>query len=255
VSARHERLLRDAYEAFNARDIERALTLMHVDVDWPNALEGGRVRGREGVQAYWERQFEAIDSQVRPLRIEQAPDGRMVVTVHQLVRDRAGKLLSDQTVEHRYVITEGLIERMDVGDRPTIRGAIEEDVASVLDLWEAAGGPVSVTDTREGLLGLLSTDRDALLIAESGGSVVGSLIAAWDGWRGGFYKLVVGPDYRRRGLATELLRAGERHLRARGAVRLTAIVVEDDLAAMGFWQTAGYERQQNRTRWVRRLDA
>ena len=30
-----EQLLRRAYEAFNARDIEAAIVLMHPDVDWP----------------------------------------------------------------------------------------------------------------------------------------------------------------------------------------------------------------------------
>jgi hypothetical protein len=32
--------LRRAYEAFNARDVEAALALMHSDVDWPNAIKG-----------------------------------------------------------------------------------------------------------------------------------------------------------------------------------------------------------------------
>jgi ribosomal protein S18 acetylase RimI-like enzyme len=137
-----------------------------------------------------------------------------------------------------------------------IRSATEQDISSVRDLWETAGGPVSVSDTREGLLRLLARDADALLLAESGGVVIGSLIAAWDGWRGSFYKLVVHPDHRRQGLATELLAEGERRLRARGAVRLTAIVIDDDPAAMGFWgaEGSGYEYQQHRVRFVRHLD-
>jgi ribosomal protein S18 acetylase RimI-like enzyme len=137
----------------------------------------------------------------------------------------------------------------------TIRSATEKDLASVLDLWETTGGPVSVSDTREGLSHLLAYDGDALLLAESGGIVIGSLIAAWNGWRGSFYKLVVHPDRRRQGLATELLREGERHLRARGAVRLTAIVIDEDPAAIAFWRAAGYERQQHRARFVRHQDA
>jgi uncharacterized protein YchJ len=32
-----EPLLRSAYRAFNARDIDAALELMHPEVDWPNA--------------------------------------------------------------------------------------------------------------------------------------------------------------------------------------------------------------------------
>src|SRR3989442_855797 len=32
-------LLTAAYDAFNARDIERALAAMHPEVDWPNGME------------------------------------------------------------------------------------------------------------------------------------------------------------------------------------------------------------------------
>src|SRR5215208_116934 len=48
--------LRKAYAAFNARDIEVVLSLMHQDVEWPNGMEGGYVYGHEGVRAYWTRQ-------------------------------------------------------------------------------------------------------------------------------------------------------------------------------------------------------
>jgi ketosteroid isomerase-like protein len=114
VIGENERLLRRAYEAFNARDVEGALATMHADVEWPNGMEGGFLHGRGEVREYWRRQFDLIDSRVEPQHIEQAPDGRMVVTVRQLVRDRAGNTISDDTVEHRYVIGDRLIERMDI---------------------------------------------------------------------------------------------------------------------------------------------
>ncbi len=132
-----------------------------------------------------------------------------------------------------------------------IRRATEQDIEPLLGLWDAADSLPSVTDTRQGLLRLLATDSEAPLIAEGAGAVVGSLIAAWDGWRGSFYRLAVHPDRRRQGIATALLREGERRLRARGAIRLTAIVADDDSTAMGFWQAAGYTRQSDRARFVR----
>jgi ribosomal protein S18 acetylase RimI-like enzyme len=133
----------------------------------------------------------------------------------------------------------------------TIRNATEDDIAPVLGLWVVAGSLPSVSDSPDGLAGLLAADPQALLVAELEDVLVGSLIAAWDGWRGSFYRLAVSPEHRRKGLATMLLSEGERRLRERSAVRLTAIVADDEAGAMGFWRAAGYERQQHRARFVR----
>jgi ribosomal protein S18 acetylase RimI-like enzyme len=133
----------------------------------------------------------------------------------------------------------------------TIRSAAQRDLRQLLLLWQAAGGPPSVTDSEAHLRALLAFDSDALLVAEAGGALVGSLIAAWDGWRASFYRLAVDPRRRRQGIATALLREGERRLRSRGAIRLTAIVAGGDAAATGFWQAAGYTRQPDRARFVR----
>jgi ribosomal protein S18 acetylase RimI-like enzyme len=91
-------------------------------------------------------------------------------------------------------------------------------------------------------------------VAEAEGSIVGTLIAGWDGWRGSFYRLAVHPDWRRRGLATALVRAGEERLEALGAVRLTAIVAVGETAALGLWESAGFRHQTDTTRFVRMAD-
>jgi ribosomal protein S18 acetylase RimI-like enzyme len=124
----------------------------------------------------------------------------------------------------------------------------------VLLLWEEVGAPPTVSDTPEGLSRLLATDRDALILALSNRMLVGTLIAAWDGWRGSFYRLAVLPDRRQEGIGSALVRAGERHLRERQAMRLTAVVADDDPTALRFWSAAGYQRQLNRTRFVRLAD-
>lgn len=109
-----EQLLRHIYAAFNRREIDTVLAAMHPDVDWPNGWEGGREHGREAVRDYWTRQFKAFSSNVEPQSFRTEDDGRIVVTVHQVVHDLSGKLLSDSMVEHVYTIENGLIRKMDI---------------------------------------------------------------------------------------------------------------------------------------------
>jgi ketosteroid isomerase-like protein len=109
-----EALLRRCYDAFNRRDLEGALALMHPEVTWPNGWEGGWVHGREGVRQYWQRQWAALDPRVEPRAITWSADERAIVSVHQTVRDVTGNLLSEGTVEHVYELQDGLVRRMEI---------------------------------------------------------------------------------------------------------------------------------------------
>ena len=107
-------LLREGYAAFNERDIESVLAVMHPDIDWPNAMEGGRLRGHKAVREYWLRQFELIDANVDPLSFYTAEDGRIVVEVHRVVREKGGAVIADEMVEHLYRIEDGLVLSMEI---------------------------------------------------------------------------------------------------------------------------------------------
>ncbi len=107
-------LLIFVYESFNRRDIDSILNVMHPEVEWPNGMEGGWVHGREGVRAYWTRQWGMVDPHVDPVLFEADDSGRIVVDVHQRVRDLAGAVLLDRMVQHVYLIKDGLIQRMDI---------------------------------------------------------------------------------------------------------------------------------------------
>ncbi len=107
-------MLKEAYQAFNARDIDTALSLMHPDVDWANGMEGGWVHGREEIRRYWTHQWALIDPHVDPVQIDQEDTGKLVVNVHQVVRDLGGNLISDQMVQHVYSLENGFIRWMDI---------------------------------------------------------------------------------------------------------------------------------------------
>lgn len=109
-----EELLIKTYAAFNNRDIDSVLAVMHAEVDWPNGMKGGRLRGHVAVRAYWERQWALIDPCVEPIRFRQDEDGRIAVEVHQVIRDLTGTTVSDQIVQHVYTMQGNLIQRMDI---------------------------------------------------------------------------------------------------------------------------------------------
>jgi ketosteroid isomerase-like protein len=117
-SAPEIELLRAAYAAFNARDIDAALVLMTPDVAWPKAFKGGFVRGPEEVRAYWTEQWSEINPHVEPTSFHPEDDGRILVDVHQVVRDLAGSVLADEHVGHRFTLDRGLIQAMEVGPLP-----------------------------------------------------------------------------------------------------------------------------------------
>jgi ketosteroid isomerase-like protein len=112
-------LLRAAYAAFNARDINAALALMSPDVVWPRAFKGGFVRGPEEVRAYWTEQWSEIDGHVEPVAFHSEDAGQVLVEVHQVVRDLAGAMLADEHVGHRFTIEHGLIQAMEVSPLPS----------------------------------------------------------------------------------------------------------------------------------------
>jgi len=107
-------LLTSAYRNFNARELDAALEKMHPDVDWPNGMEGGRVRGHQGVREYWTRQWSLLDPHVEPVGFRTEGPGRTTVTVHQVVRSLNGDVIVDQMVEHAYLMEDGLIRRMEI---------------------------------------------------------------------------------------------------------------------------------------------
>jgi ketosteroid isomerase-like protein len=107
-------MLERLYERFNARDIDAVLAHLADDVDWPNGWEGGYVRGHEGVRDYWTRQWAQIDSSVVPVAFSTQPDGRIDVTVHQVVRNLDGDVLDDSTVHHVYRLRDDRVEHMEI---------------------------------------------------------------------------------------------------------------------------------------------
>ncbi|HZI51382.1 MAG TPA: GNAT family N-acetyltransferase [Terriglobia bacterium] len=131
------------------------------------------------------------------------------------------------------------------------RRATADDANDILSLWRAAEASPSVTDTIEDIRSIAGRDSAAVIVAVSQGQILGSIIAAFDGWRGGVYRLAVHPTVRRQGIARALVVEAEKMFRTWGVKRVSAIVLLDHPSAMGFWTAAGYAMQEDTVRFVR----
>jgi ribonuclease HI/ribosomal protein S18 acetylase RimI-like enzyme len=167
------------------------------------------------------------------------------------------------------------------GTGAALRSGRDADVEAVLRLWQVAGARPGLTDDAASVRLLLARDPMALIVAEvvtevaagpggdagaagpggelvgtgepQRGALVGTLVAGFDGWRANLHRLVVHPQWRRRGLGLALVEEAERRLVAQGAKRAGATVVLEDAHALSFWEAAGYTPQPGTRRHVKNL--
>ncbi|MCX4999602.1 GNAT family N-acetyltransferase [Streptomyces longwoodensis] len=134
-----------------------------------------------------------------------------------------------------------------------IRAAEPGDLDAVLAFWRTAAEGTSISDDRDGVERLLARDPEALVLAESAGELVGTVIAGFDGWRCHLYRLAVHPGHRRRGVGSALLAAAEERFVRLGGRRGDAMVLTRNETAHHAWRAAGYTPQEQWRRWVKPL--
>jgi ribosomal protein S18 acetylase RimI-like enzyme len=134
-----------------------------------------------------------------------------------------------------------------------VRDCRSNEAEAVLELWRQADATPSVTDNPDELRRTITERRANVLVAEVEGQIVGSIIGAFDGWRGNIYRLAVHPSFRRRGVARALVAEAEKRMTLQGAKRITALVEKDHPWATGFWQAVGYGADSRIVRHVRSL--
>ncbi len=121
-----------------------------------------------------------------------------------------------------------------------IRPCQPEDIPAVLQLWIDADAVPGPTDDAAAIERRLQRDVELFVLATDGARIVGSLMGGWNGWRGDMARLAVHPDYRRRGIAMQLISEVEGRLRELGCNRITSLVFIHEAGAPELWSNAGY---------------
>jgi ribosomal protein S18 acetylase RimI-like enzyme len=99
----------------------------------------------------------------------------------------------------------------------------------------------------------LKVQPELLLVGVLDEEVVGALMAGFDGVRGWIYHLAVVPEYRRHGIATQLVRAAESGLRELGCPKVNIQVRASNEGVVAFYRNLGYDIEE-RVSMGRRLE-
>jgi ribosomal protein S18 acetylase RimI-like enzyme len=121
-----------------------------------------------------------------------------------------------------------------------IRDYVPADLAAVIALWERCGLTRPWNDPADDIKLCLDSGHGALLLGESDGAIVASVMVGHDGHRGWVYYLAVDPARGRKGLGRRMMAAAEQWLIGRRLPKLHLMVRADNDAVAAFYRKLGY---------------
>ena len=123
-----------------------------------------------------------------------------------------------------------------------IRNMQLNDYTATYALWHTCKGMGlnNLDDSQYGIARFLRRNPDTCFVAEEHGQIVGVILAGNDGRRGHIYHTAVHPQYRRQGIATQLVETALQALRRAGVNKASLVVFADNEAGNRFWQKMGF---------------
>ena len=141
-----------------------------------------------------------------------------------------------------------------------IREMVEEDYDQVYQLWLSCAGMGlnDLDDSKEGIARFLQRNPQTCLVAVENQTIIGAILVGSDGRRAYIYHTAVHPNYRRRGIARQLVETVLTVLDDLKIHKVALVVFKRNTEGNHFWETLGFStredliyRNQARTEMVR----
>lgn len=144
-------------------------------------------------------------------------------------------------VKMRPCLLHEFILRKEKGDHSMlIRSFQLSDVNQVMELLQVALSEDCYEDTKCAFARQLSWDSELIMVAEVEDEIKGVLIGTIDQNTGCIYRMVVHPEYRRRGVGKGLVKALEQRFQQRNVRRIMIAGDEHNKAIMPLYEAMGY---------------
>ena len=125
-------------------------------------------------------------------------------------------------------------------DTTQIRNFHIDDESLVIALWQTCGLVVPQNDPVKDIRRKMSVHPELFLVAAEQQTIVGSIMAGYEGHRGWINYLAVAPSHRRRGLGRQLMAAAEKRLQALGCPKINLQVRKSNSEVIAFYHRIGY---------------
>ncbi|GKQ45506.1 GNAT family N-acetyltransferase [Pseudomonas syringae] len=134
----------------------------------------------------------------------------------------------------------------------TIRSMTIDDYDAVIELMRSTPGiSIRDADSRESTVRYLARNPDMSFVAEAEGALCGCVMSGHDGRRGYLQHLIVLPEYRRQGIARELVERCLECLEAQGIYKCHLDVLKGNEAAGHYWRAQGWTLREDIDRYSR----
>lgn len=133
-----------------------------------------------------------------------------------------------------------------------------EDYEELLALWRRAklhSLRPHGRDSREALAQQLESGVQTILGLELDGRLIGAVVATHDSRKGWINRLVVEPDFRRRGYGLRLVETAEQVLRSQGMHVIATLVEGDNDVSLALFERAGYVELEPRVHYLSKRDS
>jgi len=136
-----------------------------------------------------------------------------------------------------------------------IRPMTITDYDKVVKLWTEAGllHKPQGRDSREHILIELNRDTSVFLVAEESDNIVACVFGTHDGRKGWINRLAVHPDFRRSGLAKQLVSEVEKILIDKKIDIFACLIEENNDASMKLFEDIGYSKMRNIVYFAKKL--
>lgn len=123
---------------------------------------------------------------------------------------------------------------------------VKENINECLEFWASTPGVHlhdNGEDSPQGIGMYIDRNPGFSFVAEDNGKIIGAVLCGHDGRRGFVNHLAVATQYRRKGIASSLIRLSLEQLQKAGITKCALFVLNDNESGQSFYKNIGWQEE------------